>query len=50
MFKSIVIGGSGFLGSHLADFLSKKKHKVTIYDKKESSWKKKIKYSLKEIF
>lgn len=41
MFKSIVIGGSGFLGSHLADFLSKKKHKVTIYDKKESSWKKK---------
>ena len=30
MTKITVLGGSGFLGSHLADFLSKKGYRVTI--------------------
>ena len=29
----LVIGGSGFIGSHTADALSKKGHSVTILDK-----------------
>ncbi len=36
--KITVIGGSGFLGSHIADYLSKKKHKVQIFDKKKSKY------------
>ena len=36
--KIIVTGGSGFLGSHVADELSKKGHEVTIFDKKKSKW------------
>ena len=34
----IVLGGSGFIGSHVADELSKKGHKVIIFDKKKSKW------------
>jgi len=36
--KITVIGGSGFLGSHVADILSRKGHKVIIFDKKKSKW------------
>lgn len=36
--KAIVFGGSGFLGSHVADELSKRGHDVVIYDKQESSY------------
>jgi UDP-glucose 4-epimerase len=36
--KIVVLGGSGFLGSHVADELTKKGHKVNIFDKKKSKW------------
>ena len=35
--KAVVFGGSGFLGSHVADALTQAGHEVTIYDLKESS-------------
>jgi UDP-glucose 4-epimerase len=38
--KVLVIGGSGFLGSHTADELTKNGFKVSILDKKPSKWKK----------
>ena len=34
----LVIGGSGFMGSHTADFLSQQGALVTILDKIESPW------------
>jgi UDP-glucose 4-epimerase len=37
--KIVVVGGSGFLGSHVADALSKAGYKVTIFDRAASSWK-----------
>lgn len=41
----LVIGGSGFLGSHVVDVLIKKNYKVIVYDKKKSKWfNKKQKY------
>jgi UDP-glucose 4-epimerase len=39
--KVIILGGAGFIGSHVADELSKKGHKVTIFDTKKSKWLKK---------
>jgi len=36
--KIAVLGGSGFIGSHVCDELSKRGHKVTIFDKKKSRW------------
>jgi len=36
--KIVVLGGSGFVGSHVADELSKKGHKIKIFDKKKSKW------------
>ena len=39
--KITVIGGSGYLGSHIADRLSSLGHEVIIYDKKKSKWIKK---------
>lgn len=38
MRKVCVIGGSGFLGSHVADALSDEGHGVRIYDRNPSSW------------
>ena len=38
MKRVLVIGGSGFLGSHVADLLTQKKFKVTIFDIKKSPW------------
>ncbi len=37
----LVTGGSGFLGSHVADILTSKGYNVIIYDKKKSKWLKK---------
>lgn len=36
--KILVIGGSGFLGSHVADAFSVSGYKVTIFDNKKSKW------------
>ena len=38
MKKAVVIGGSGFIGSHVADHLSSSGYKVVIYDEKASIW------------
>jgi UDP-glucose 4-epimerase len=38
MARVCVIGGSGFLGSHVADALSESGHQVFVYDRKVSSW------------
>jgi UDP-glucose 4-epimerase len=38
MKRVCVIGGAGFLGSHVADALSDKGYQVTIYDRKPSLW------------
>ena len=38
MKKAVVVGGSGFLGSHVADHLSNAGYQVTIYDKTNSQW------------
>lgn len=38
MAKILVIGGSGFLGSHVADALSKRGHDVYIYDRVKSKY------------
>jgi UDP-glucose 4-epimerase len=34
----VVVGGSGFLGSHVADQLSQAGYRVAIYDRRESRW------------
>tara|TARA_B110000971_G_C20036644_1_gene514668 strand:- start:2169 stop:3056 length:888 start_codon:yes stop_codon:yes gene_type:complete len=39
--KVLVIGGSGFLGSHVADELLSRGYVVSIYDQKKSLWKQK---------
>lgn len=38
MKKILITGGSGFLGSHVADAFSKSGYKVTILDKNKSPW------------
>ena len=38
MAKVCVIGGAGFLGSHVADALSASGHQVCIYDRRASPW------------
>ena len=35
--KAVVFGGSGFLGSHVAEALTEAGHQVTVYDLRESS-------------
>ena len=43
----LLTGGSGFLGSHVADELAKKGHQVTIFDEKKTKWLKKNQRFLK---
>ena len=38
MDKAVVIGGSGFLGSHVADELTRRKYSVTVFDCNPSPW------------
>jgi len=38
MKKAVVVGGSGFIGSHVADHLSNAGYQVTIYDYNQSKW------------
>jgi UDP-glucose 4-epimerase len=38
MKKAVVVGGSGFIGSHVADQLSESGYRVTIYDQNQSPW------------
>lgn len=38
MAKVVVVGGSGFLGSHVSDELSRRGHQVCIFDAKQSPW------------
>lgn len=42
--KVLIYGGSGFLGRNLANYLNKKKHKVTVFDKKKIHFDKNIKF------
>ncbi len=37
--KAVVFGGSGFLGSHVADALTQAGHETTIYDLRESAYR-----------
>jgi UDP-glucose 4-epimerase len=39
--KVVVIGGSGFVGSHVADALTDAGYQVTLFDKNESRWARK---------
>jgi len=36
--RALVLGGSGFVGSHVADALTEAGHEVTIFDAAESPW------------
>ena len=36
--RAVVIGGSGFIGSHVADQLSEAGHSVCLYDRVDSPW------------
>ena len=48
--KALVFGGSGFLGSHVAEVLSKRGYSVTVADlKKPSYFKKNIKFKKIDI-
>ena len=38
MKKILITGGSGFLGSHVADTFTNNDYEVTIFDKKKSQW------------
>tara|TARA_B100001996_G_scaffold297926_1_gene238325 strand:+ start:126 stop:263 length:138 start_codon:yes stop_codon:yes gene_type:complete len=40
--KITITGGSGFLGSHVADELTARGHKVKIFDKKNQNGKNQI--------
>tara|TARA_Y100001970_G_scaffold51317_1_gene64945 strand:+ start:27882 stop:28763 length:882 start_codon:yes stop_codon:yes gene_type:complete len=39
MYKILIVGGSGFIGSHVADKLTEKNYKVSLYDVEDSPYK-----------
>ena len=39
MSKILVVGGSGFIGSHVADKLTEDNHEVVLLDVKESKYR-----------
>ena len=41
MSKILIVGGSGFIGSHVADKLTNENHEVVLYDVKDSPYKSK---------
>ena len=47
--KAIILGGAGFIGSHLADKLLKNKHKVKIIDNLSTGRIENIKHIKKKI-
>ena len=42
--KALIFGGSGFLGSHLCEFLLKKNINVCVYDLKKRYFDKRVKF------
>ena len=38
MKKAVVVGGSGFIGSYVAEYLSEAGYQTTIYDRAQSNW------------
>ena len=47
--RVLLVGGSGFIGSHVADQLSQEGYKVHILDKVQSKWINENQISLLEI-
>ena len=47
--KVIILGGAGFIGSHLTDFLLKKKYKITVIDNLSTGRINNIKHIKKKI-
>ena len=45
-FTSLVTGGAGFLGTHMVDFLLKKKHKVIVVDDLSTGIKENLSHNL----
>ena len=50
MKKAVVVGGSGFIGSHVADELSRSGFDTTIFDVHSSPFLKKDKRCLLEMY
>ena len=45
---AVITGGAGFIGSHLVDFLVKKKYRVTVIDNLSTGKRENLEHKLKE--